>query len=202
MGLTQSGFGRTALLLSTGLAFAGGPGECAAQTGADSVRERLSLGAAIAEARRSPFYAGATTVPRYSGSREMRARDGRSAAHRYGSGTRQESHGDNRPGLAIPLILATGWASHWATVGLLGDCLEVRYHPGCLLFSVLPMPAVAAAATLTGADWRRALGASAGGLAMGTAIYLVARLAGADNGPLLTLATGMVHAVLVIDGAG
>ena len=133
----------------------------------------------------------------------MRARDGRSPVQSpYGSGTRQESNGDNRPGLAIPFILATGWASHWATVGLLGDCLEVRYHPGCLLFTVLPMPAVAAAATLTGADWRRALGASAGGLAMGTAIYLVARLAGADNGPLLTLATGVVHAVLVIDGAG
>lgn len=77
MGVTQSGFGGAALLLSTGLAFAGGPGECAAQTGADS----------------------------------------------------------------------------------------------------------------------------AGGLAMGTAIYLVARLAGADSVPLLTLATGVVHAVLVIDGA-
>ena len=203
MGLTQSGFGGAALLLSTVLAFAGGPGECAAQAGADSVRERLSLGAAIAEARRSPFYAGTTTIPRHSGPRETRDRDGRPPVlSRYGSGPQEGPNGDNRPGLAIPLILATGWASHWATVGLLGDCLEGRYHPGCLLFSVLPMPAVVAAATLTGADWRRALGASAGGLAMGTAIYLVARLAGADNGPLLTLATGVVHAVLVIDGAG
>ena len=189
-------------LFPAGPALAGGPVECAAQTGADSVRERLTLGAAIEEARRSPFHAGTTAVPRDSGSREMRARDGRSPAHRYGSGTRQESHGDNRPGLAIPLILATGWASHWAAAGLRGGCLEGRYHPGCLLFTILPMPAVAAAATLTGADWRRALGASAGGLAMGTAIYLVARLAGADNVPLLTLATGVVHAVLVIGGAG
>ena len=50
----------TGLLLGTGLlVFAGGPGDCAAQIRTEPDQKRQSLSAAIEEARRSPFHAGA-----------------------------------------------------------------------------------------------------------------------------------------------
>lgn len=58
----------TLLLCTVGVGtLVGGPVECAAQTGVDPVRERMSLGAAMAEARRSPFHAGATGARHWNG---------------------------------------------------------------------------------------------------------------------------------------
>lgn len=191
---------RTLLLVTAGLGvFRGGPAECAAQTRADSVPEMLSLGAAIEEARRSPFHAGAAD-PRWKSSMSGNRAAGTRAPERSRCATQQEFQGNAGTRAAIPLILAAGWVSHWAAAEMGGACLEQRHHPGCFLWALLPMPAVAAPAALAGSDMQRTLAASAGGLAMGASIFLLAWLAGADHVPVLTLATGLVHAVLVVDG--
>ena len=185
------------LLVWAGFAgFAGRGAVCAAQTRTESKPERLSLSAAIEEARRSPFHAVAG-VARWESLLRDSAIDGAQTPTRPRAEPQLAPVDKGVPALVVPLALVAGWLSHFAAAQLAENC---GYRARCLCWFLMPLPAVAAPVALAGADVGRALGASAGGLAMGAAVFMLAALAGAEDLPLLTLASGVTHALIVIGG--
>lgn len=184
----------TALLSLAGLtAFAGGHAEGAAQTVAKSEPERLSLSAAIEEARRSAFHAGTSGSQHRNG--QVAGIVGTAADYARAS-VRQEEHRVGGAIIARTLVLAE--LSHLAAVYLFYGC-AVGDHgaAGCLLGPLLPLPAVALPAAVSGVDINTALGASAiGWLAGGAAFWLIGLAAGADSDEALlglSLVSGLVH---------
>lgn len=180
------------------LAFAGGPGDCAAQTRSGN-QERLSLSAAIEEARRSPFHAVAVT-----GSPQLSARrsgvDGATAPGPLWPGPQEES--DDAPIVALTFVAAG--ASHLAATFMFWNCAfnDRASGAGCMLAPMVPLIAVPLPALLAGAGSGRALGSSLVGLALGGVAYVAAMVVTEgllSNVSLLaaTAASSLVHAGVV-----
>lgn len=184
----------TALMLSTGLsAAAGAYTDCAAQNAAVPGTERLSLNAAIEEAKRSPFHAGARGQTNALRSIEMGI-GGAGWYHRQESGLQEEA---SLPGPPFVLTLVFAEASHFAAVYLLLVCIDDT-HYGCVLGPALTVPAVALPAGLSGVPVAKALVASTIGLAGGIGAFVATMLVteGISNAnPLASaLVSGLVHA--------
>ena len=161
--------GKAALLLfAAGPALAGGPVECAAQTGADSVGARLSLSAAVAEARKSPFHAGANGAEQPNGQEEGIV--GTAGDHQYGLGPQEDSL--HRVPFGITFVLAE--LSHLAGTYMFLACgLGSASGALCVLGPVLPLPVVALPAMMSGVDMNTALGASAVGWLAGLGAFML-----------------------------
>ena len=164
-------WGRATLLLSTaGLGtLAGGSAECAAQTRADSTREGLSLGAAIAEARRSPFHSGARGGG--PGHGQEAGVVGTAAAYRHLS-----LPGEAEPGrrVSFGLTLTIAELSHLVGAYMFLSCGYGRAPAAfCFLGPLLPLPVVALPATTSGVDAGSALEASVVGWLGGAAAFMV-----------------------------
>ena len=187
-------WGRATLLLcSVGVGtLVGGPAECRAQAGADPVRERMSLGAAMAEARRSPFHAGATGARHWNGRANEAGVVGTATPRPY-----QTAPGEEHPmsGGAIAATFVLAELSHFV-LGLFlafGCDYDVDPEAFCFLGAVLPLPVVAIPAAVGGVGARRAVGASAGGWLGGLAAFLLTAHA-TDNFFITALVSGLVHA--------
>ena len=185
--------GATMLLCAAGLGtLAGGSAECAAQAGADPVRERRSLGAAIAEARRSPFHAGATGAQHWNGRANEAGSVGTTALHPYQT-ARAEEHPLSGASIAATLVLAE--LSHLAVAFMVAVCGSGA--TACYVGTVLPLPVVALPAVVGEIGTGRALGASGGGWLGGAAAFLM--IGHATGKPFAAgLVSGLVHAGLTI----
>ena len=187
----------TGSLVGAGLmAFAGGPGESVAQTRADSNQERLSLSAAIEEARRSPFYAWAAETESREGPTTGALTDAMAASHLLLPQPMKD------PFVAPPfgITLALAELSHLGATALLLMCAYANGFESdsvCLLIPAITIPVVALPARGAGVDWGRALGASAIGLAGGVGAF-VATIAVTENAnPIVAGAvSGLVHAAI------
>ena len=181
----------TLLLCAVGLGtFVGGPVECAAQTRADPVRERMSLGVAMAEARRSPFHAGATGARHWNGRTNEAGVVGTAALHPYQTAPREE-HPMSGGAIAATFVLAE--LSHLAVGFLVAVCGSGA--TACYVGTFLPLPVVALPAALTEIGTGRAFRASAGGWLGGAAVFLMT--AEATGKPIAAgLVSGLVHAGL------
>ena len=191
----------TGLLVGAGLVvFAGGPGESVAQTRAETERERLSLSAAIEEARRSPFYTGTTGTETWKGRAHDTGTDGTATTRLFQPGL-QEKHPMSAPSFVSTLVLAE--LSHLAAAYLFWSCAldeRSRSAAGCFLGPVLPLPVVALPALLSGADPGRTLAASGIGLLGGAATYLLSLIITEQisNASIFgsALPSGLAHAVI------
>ena len=181
----------TLLFCAAGLGtVAGGPVECRAQTGADPVRERMSLGAAMAEARRSPFHAGATGARHWNGRANEAGVVGTAALYPY-----QTAPGEEHPlgGASIAATFVLAELSHLAVGFLVAVCQSGA--TACYVGTFLPLPVVALPAALTEIGTGRALLASGGGWLGGAAAFLMT--ADATGNPYAAgLVSGLVHAGL------
>lgn len=185
--------GKTTLLLFAGGlgTLAGGPAECAAQTGTESGRERLSLGAAIAEARRGPFYAGTAGG---TGTLDL-SHTGTGGASWYYP---QEEAAFRGPAVGATFIVAE--ASHLLAALGLWYCVESGASSiACLLPGALALPAVALPAAMSGVSVGKAVFASTAGLAGGIGAFALTMM-GTDamfNDPSFIasgVVSGLVHA--------
>ena len=183
----------TVLMLSTGLsASAGTYTDCAAQNAAVPGTERVSLNAAIEEAKRSPFHTGAQGQANAVRSIETGI-VGATWHHPQESGLQEES----LPGPPFVLTLVFAEASHFAAVYLLLGCFGDTSY-GCVLGPALTVPAVALPAGLSGVPVAKALVASTIGLAGGIGAFVttMAVTEGINNAnPFVSaLVSGLVHA--------
>ncbi|MYA65442.1 MAG: hypothetical protein F4139_03815 [Gemmatimonadetes bacterium] len=185
----------TALLFPAGLAaFAGGHAACAAQTEADSKRERLLLSAAIEEVRRSPLHAGTAAE-----TDELRLSEtepfGTSRYQPQEAGSPEEVSFVGGP-VVLTYVLAE--ASHVVGVFLLLECAFGQLPSGCLMAPVGALAAVALAAVASGANPGKALVASALGLAGGIGAFVGGMLVTEEidnaNPFVSALVSGLVHA--------
>ena len=187
----------TALLFTAGLAgFAGGPAACAAQTVADSKRERLLLSAAIKEVRRSPFHAGAAgeaNAPRLSETDPI-------GTPRYQS---QEAGSPEEVSFVGGPVLATfvlAEVSHFVGAYLLIGCAYGYVPSGCLVGPVGALAATALPAVISGVDPGRALVASTLGLAGGIGAFVAGMRVTEEidnaNPFLSALVSGLVHGAI------
>ena len=129
----------TGLLVGAGLVvFAGGPGESVAQTRAETERERLSLSAAIEEARRSPFHAGAAEAKLGEGPTKDARAAGTATSHRPLPEPLKDAF--VAPPFGLTLVLAE--LSHLATTALLFLCFaDGSPSSACLLIlPAIPLP--------------------------------------------------------------
>lgn len=187
------------LLFAAGLpAFPSGRSECSAQTGADPERERLSLSAAIAEARRSPFHAGARGAGVWNEPSKDMGTVGAAASYPTQSGP-QDQHPMNGFSFATTIVLAE--LSHLTAAVLFWGCGFGEFPPvACFLGPILPLPVVALPAAASGVDLGRALGASGIGLLGGAAAYLVTGYITEQISNIRifssALVSGLVHAVI------
>ena len=177
-----------ALLFPAGpAAFADGPAACAAQTGADSKRERLLLSAAIEEVRRSPFHAGAPAVPPRGVALARTATGDTFASLSLQTGSQEQPDDTAVPGFVVPLTFVASLASHFAF-----------YYGGNILLAGLPVPVVAGPSALNGVHPGAALGASLLGYLPVALLYwrfVVFRPRG--GGPII-LAGSLIHAGIVV----
>ena len=184
------------LLLGTGLlAFAGGPGACEAQLGTDPDQKRLALSAAIEEALRSPFHAGATVAAPW----RARAEDsgtGETGSFHLSHPEQEAEHPMNAFGFVATVVLAE--LSHFAVVYSAYGCRSDT----CYLLPILPLPVVALPAMASGVAPGRALGASGIGLLGGAAAYLLSGYITeqVSNFSIFgsALVSGLVHAVITV----
>ena len=188
----------TGLLVGAGLVvFAGGPGESVAQTRAETERERLSLSAAIEEARRSPFHAGAAEAKLGEGPTKDARAAGTATSHRPLPEPLKDAF--VAPPFGLTLVLAE--LSHLATTALLLFCLaDGSPSSACLLIPAIPLPVVALPAKSAGLDWGKALGTSAIGWAGGVGAFVAAMRVTEnidDANPIVAGAvSGLVHAAI------
>lgn len=177
-----------ALLFPAALAaFAGGPAACAAQTEADSKRERLHLSAAIEEARRSPFHTGAEVGESVEA---HRARTGIAFALEPSVLQLAPSDEDSPSRWShVPATLVVAGLSHYtAALGCVFGGAG-----GCILLPIAALVATPVPALLAGADSRRAFGASTAGLLLGAAAFVGAIMV-AENFYVAIAASSLVHA--------
>ena len=184
------------LLLGTALvAFAGGPGDCMAQIRTEPDQKRQSLSAAIEEARRSPFHAGAEAG---EAAETLRAPTGIDLALAAIVLQRAPQVVDSISGSIIPGTLIAAVLSHSAATLMFWSCALGDDAAGCFLAPVVPLVATPIPALLAGADSRRALGASLVGLLFGGAAYLGAMMVTESisnvNLFVATGASSLVHA--------
>lgn len=191
-----------ATVLASGIGLAGWPAQCAAQ--ADHKRQGMSLGAAVEEARRSPFHAAATVAEPGEARMSRLGLDTAPEPQLYQPGP-QVAHVDPR----IPwLTYVTAGVSHLAATYLFWTCAmdegfdsSVWSATQCLTAPIVPLVTVPAPAMLAGAGLGKSLGASAAGLGGGAAAYLVAMLITEQVGnadPIVAgIASGAVHAAVV-----
>ena len=197
---TRTLFRTTVLLFSAGLAgFTSEHAECAAQTREDPARERLSLSAAIEEARRSPFYAWADGNGFREAQVSQRWIDGAAASHPFPPGPQERIL--NPPTVAFT-ILGAG-ISHLVAMYLFFRCgFGQGSAAGCMLGPLVPLPVVAAPLWLAGVEPDRALGVSAIGLLGGAAGFILGGLAskaiGINPYALALTASSMVHSGIVL----
>ena len=182
----------TLLFLAAGIGtLVGGPVECAAQAGADPVRERMSLGAAMAEARRSPFHAGATGARHWNGRANEAGVVGTAAPRPH-----QTAPGEEHPmsGGAIAATFVLAELSHVLGGAMLYLCARNDLPRAfCLLGPVLPVPIVALPTAFGEIGTGRAFRASAGGWLGGVAAWLL--VGHATGYSVITgLVSGLVHA--------
>lgn len=189
----------TALLFPAGLAvFAGGPAACAAQTEADSQRERLLLSAAIEEVRRSPFHAGATADATWKVQAIVLGTD-MTASFPLSQPEPEGEHPMDGYSFATTIVLAE--LSHLAAAYLFWGC-GFGALPGaaCFLGPILPLPVVALPAMASGVAPGKALGASGIGLLGGAAAYLLTGYITEQLSNIRVfssaLVSGLVHAVI------
>ena len=197
---TRTLFRATVLLFSAGLAgFTGEHALCAAQTREDPARERLSLSAAIEEARRSPFYAWADGNGLREAPVSQRWIDGATASHPFPP---EPQGGTLNPPTVAFTILGAG-ISHVAAMYLFFRCgFGPGSAAGCVLGPLVPLPVVAAPLWLAGIEPDRALGVSAIGLLGGAAGFILGGLASDAIGihpcALALTASSMVHSGIVL----
>ena len=189
----------TGLLVGAGLVvFAGRPGESVAQTRAETERERLSLSAAIEEARRSPFYAWAAEAKLGEGPTKDARAAGTATSHRPLPEPLKDAF--VAPPFGLTLVLAE--LSHLATTALLFLCFaDGSPSSACLLIlPAIPLPVVALPAKSAGLDWGKALGTSAIGWAGGVGAFVAAMRVTEnidDANPFVAGAvSGLVHAAI------
>ena len=166
---------RLAAILGCGGAAAGPPAECAAQTG--SGQRGTPLGAAIEEARRSPFHAA--SVPS--------AIDEALPAGVWGGAAKESRALQDAPQLRTlpaPVVVFTflsAGVSHLVGSYLLFSCIDDDSYRspivGCIVGPVIPFPAVAAPAAGSELGARKAFTASAFGWLGGAALFSVTMLA-------------------------
>lgn len=187
----------TLLFLAAGLGtLAGGPAECAAQTGTESGPERPSLGAAIAEARRSPFHAGTAGG---TGTLDLSHRGTGGASWYYPQELEpQEEAAFRGPAVGATFIVAE--ASHLLAALGLWYCVESGASSiACFLPASLALPAVALPAAKSGVSVGKAVFASTVGLAGGIGAFALTMM-GTDamfNDPSFIasgVVSGLVHA--------
>ena len=182
----------TMLLCTAGIGtLAGGPVECAAQAGVDPVRKRMALGAAIAEARRSPFHAGATGALHWNGRANEAGIIGTAALHPHQTAP-QEDHPVSAGAIAAMFVLAE--LSHVVGGAMFRLCARNDLPRAfCLLGPVLPVPIVALPTAFGEIGTGRAFRASAGGWLGGVAAWLL--VGHATGYSVITgLVSGLVHA--------
>ena len=188
----------TGLLLGTGLlVFAGGPGDCAAQIRTEPDQKRQSLSAAIEEARRSPFHAGADVGEPAKTLRVPTGIDIALAAAVLHQGAPQVV--DSISGSIVRGTLIVAGLSHLAATVMFWGCALGEFGvAGCFLAPVVPLVATPLPALRAGADSRRAFGASLVGLLFGGAAYFGALMVTesiSNVNPLVaTVASSLVHA--------
>ena len=193
---TRTLFRTTVLLFSAGLAgFTSEHAECAAQTREDPARERLSLSAAIEEARRSPFYACTDGNGFREAQVSQRWIDGAAASLSFPP----EPQGRPLGARSVALTFLAAGASHVAAMYLFFRCgFGQGSAAGCMLGPLVPLPVVAAPLWLAGVKPDRALGVSAIGLLGGAAGFILGGIAsdyiGIGNIGLAITASSVVHA--------
>ena len=189
----------TLLLFVVGLPMSAvGHAECAAQATAESEREGLSLSAAIEEARRSPFHAGATAAATWKAQAIVMGTD-MTASFPQSQPEPEGEHPMNGFGFATTIVLAE--LSHLAAAYLFWGCgFGALPVAACLLGPILPLPVVALPAMASGVAPGKALGASGIGLLGGAAAYLLTGYITEQLSNISifgsALVSGLVHAVI------
>jgi len=188
---------RLAAILGCGVAAAGPPAECAAQTGFG--QRGTPLGAAIEEARRSPFHAAS----RPSAIDEALAAGVEGGAAKASSALQDAPQLRPVPGPVVGFTYLSAGVSHLVGSYLLFACIDdASYRSpkfGCIVGPIIPFPAVAAPAAGTEFGARKAFKASAFGWLGGAALFSVTMLASDRISNIgAALISGGAHALVTL----
>lgn len=188
---------RLAAILGCGGAAAGSPAECVAQTGSGQLG--TPLGAAIEEARRSPFHAASGPS----------AIDEALPVEVEGGGAKASSALQAAPQLrplpapVVAFTLLSAGVSHLVGSYLLFACIDdASYRSskvGCVVGPIIPFPVVAAPAAGSELGARKAFKASAFGWLGGAALFSVTMLASDSISNIgAGLISGAAHALVTL----